>query len=871
MISSVKKVKDLKNFQPGLVIETDFLEYFKYCYSVYGISTVKSRALPDIITGLKPVQIRIIASMWNNSRDKFVKSAKVVAQTMFDYHPHGNTSIYYAAVRMAQPQCVSVPLLKSQGNIGDVDNSPAAERYTELALDLAAHYICSDLKYSVVEMAWNYDATLLEPKILPVQFPLLLVNGSYGIAVGYKINSPPHNLNEVIQATKMILDNKDCSVDELMKVLRAPDFPTGGEILFSSGIKEFYETGKGTVTARAKAEISDKKIIFTEVPYSISKILVVTQIASLIWDGIIEGAHYVADESDKYGIRIVVYLKKTKEDADPSIIINNIFKYTYLQKRYNINMNVICDDIPQQVNLKKVIVKFLEFRNTTIISKFSYKLKEGREKIHTLIGLVVVKDNVEKILRLTRNSNSTSEALELLHSESWNSPSMENLLDEEFDSNINFNDYKLSKTQAQAILDMRVNQLTKLENEELLKKIKEIRENIKYYSLVISSQEERNRIIHEELDEINRKLSTSRKSTIITDYEEIKDEELMENESFIVLIDLENNIKKIPITEYKLQHRGGLGKSGTYSSISCSIIANTLSTLLLFSNIGRVYVMRCYKIPTMSSSAKGRALINFLPHLQNNEIITNILNMDIISNNYTHIVCVTEKGIVRKSNADSFINIRVNGKNAINLNENDFLKKVICVTDEEDLIIISKKGRAVRFDVKKMRETQSCNTIGVIGMRLSAGDRVVDACSSNDDSYLVSVSKKGLCKITSVDEYRDTNKGAKGVICMKISENDEIVSAFTIDRLEGEIFSVTNSGQIVRSSIDEIRETGRNTKGVRLLRFKEEGDFVFKSMKYNEEDILKPSTSRNNTKEKTEDLDVEENFMQETLDYDIDY
>jgi DNA gyrase subunit A len=808
----------------GFLIKSELESELLNCYLGYAMSVIVSRALPDILDGLKPVQRRVLYSMWINGQrytDRTKKCVKIVGDVMGSFHPHGDSPTYLCLVRLVQDFIMSTPMIIGQGSFGSVDGDPAASfRYTEAKLSKIAAYLLKDLDHDVVEMVLNYDGSTFEPTTLPVMFPNLLVNGASGIAVGMATNIAPHNLGEVIEATKMFLKNPEISLDELLTVMPAPDFPTGGEILFGPGIKSMYTTGRGGFTVRGRSSVSERKVIFHDIPYQTNKSHIVMQIASLIERQELLGAIEVVDESDRKGIKIVVYLRK---DAYPDLIIKTIYSGTDLQGNFNGLVLCLQRGIPKIVSLIDILKSFADFRHQTIIAKYSNKLQNSREKIQTLTAMIVAKDNVEEVINITKNANGTSDAIETLMSKTWRSESIIQFVQKEFDYDIDPKNYQLSLKQSESIVDMKLKQLTKIETTDLLKKMSDIITEINYFSKVVSSHEERTNIIFEELSEIQ-KLSCNRRSKIIYDHIPLSANDLIPNDAFIVLIDLENHIKKMPLSDYRVQHRGGVGKSGMDQIPSNIIVANALDNLLFFTNMGNVFFMQCYTVPTFGPQAKGRALINFMP-LEKNEKVTNIISVDKTKN--SHIVFITSHGMVKKNNINLFTKIRSNGKTAMQLDENDQIIRALCVNENDKVAITTSHGKTIIFATNRLREVQSCNSQGVRGVKLSGSDKVVDACSVSDTSFIVAVSEQGQCKVTPVAEYRETNRGSKGVIGMKLSPGDMVISGFSVNNLEGEILTITREGLLVRSKTSEIRNTGRNTKGVRLIRLQGKDKIIF--------------------------------------------
>ena len=824
----------------------DIEESIKTSYLDYSMSVIVGRALPDVRDGLKPVHRRILYAMNNlgvGSRSPYMKSARIVGETMGKYHPHGNLAIYDALVRMAQKFSMRYPTVDGQGNFGSIDgDGAAAERYTEARMTNLTEEILRDIEKDTVDFIPNYDDRETEPDVLPSRVPNLLLNGSSGIAVGMATNIPPHSLDELIDGLLLVLENKNATLEEVMGYIKGPDFPTGGIIFGKKGIIEAYRTGRGRVKLRAKTHIEKKPnkdvIVVDELPYQTNKARLIEQIAELVKEKQIEGISEVRDESDKDGIRVVIELKR---DAMSDIVLNNLFKSTTMESTFGVIMLAINNKEPKVFNLIELLKLFLNHRKTVIIRRTIFDLEKARARAHILEGLKIALDNIDEVIELIKNSADTPSAREGLVAK-----------------------FGLSELQANAILDMRLSKLTGLEREKLEAELAELMAEIARLDEILKSETLLEKLIKDELLEIKNKFKVPRITEIVDDYDDIDIEDLIPNENMVVTITHRGYIKRVPSKQYEKQKRGGKGKVAvtTYDDdfIESFFTSNTHDTLMFVTDRGQLYWLKVYKIPEGSRTAKGKAVVNLI-QLQPDEKIKAIIPTTDFAESKS-LAFFTKNGIVKRTNLSEFKNIRSIGVRAISLDENDELVTALIVEGEEEpidlidelgveteineieaieaqideensndgdkngertesddsekmLFIVTKKGMCLKFKLSKVRQ-MGRTARGVTGIKFKeAGDEVVGAAViENNAQEVLSVSQKGIGKRTTADEYRLTNRGGKGVICMKLTNRTgDLIGVVMVDE-EQDLMALTSSGKMIRVDMQSIRKAGRNTSGV---------------------------------------------------------
>ena len=825
------------------IASVDIEDSIKNSYLDYSMSVIVGRALPDARDGLKPVHRRILYAMDNlgvGSRSAYMKSARIVGEVIGKYHPHGDTAVYDALVRMAQKFSMRYPVVDGQGNFGSIDgDSAAAMRYTEARMTMLTEELLKDIDKDTVDFVPNYDDREVEPDVLPSRVPNLLLNGSSGIAVGMATNIPPHSLDELIDGLLLLLENKEATLEEVMEFIKGPDFPTGGIIFGKKGIIEAYRTGRGRVKLRAKTHIEKKPnkdvIVIDELPYQTNKARLIEQIAELVKDKQIEGISEVRDESDKDGIRVVIELKR---DAMSDIVLNNLFKSTTMESTFGVIMLAINNKEPKVFNLIELLKLFLNHRKTVIIRRTIFELEKARARAHILEGLKIALDNIDEVIELIRKSADTAVAREGLMSK-----------------------FNLSELQANAILDMRLSKLTGLEREKLEAELAELMAEIARLDEILKSETLLENLIKEELLEIKNKFKVPRVTEIVDDYDDIDIEDLIPNENMVVTITHRGYIKRVPSKQYEKQKRGGKGKVAvtTYDDdfIESFFTSNTHDTLMFVTDRGQLYWLKVYKIPEGSRTAKGKAVVNLI-QLQPDEKIKAIIPTTDFDESKS-LAFFTKNGIVKRTNLSEFKNIRSVGVRAISLDENDELVTALIaqtyddmpVTDpenelsvesevleieeiqneidedsanaEEDtnsgdetmLFVVTKKGMCLKFKISKVRQ-MGRTARGVTGIKFKEpGDEVVGAAViESNDQEILSISQKGIGKRTTADEYRLTNRGGKGVICMKLtSRTGDLVGVVMVEE-EQDLMALTSSGKMIRVDMQSIRKAGRNTSGV---------------------------------------------------------
>lgn len=785
------------------LLENNIVEEVKNSFLEYSMSVITSRVLPDLRDGLKPVHRRILWSMYNSgyTPDKpHRKSAKTVGEVMGNYHPHGDISIYEAMVRMAQDFKQRYLLIDGHGNFGNIEgDGPAAMRYTESRLSKLSLELLSDIKKNTVDMIKNFDETLEEPVVLPSRFPNILVNGTMGIAVGMATNIPPHNLGEVIDGCIAYIDNHDIDTLELMQYIKGPDFPTGGIILGNSGIRKAYETGRGSITIRSKAVIEESNnhnsIVITEVPYGVSTMELKNKVAELVRDKIIDGiSDYHTDL--KNGVKITITLKR---DANPQVVLNNLYKHTNFQISYGIIFLMLDGKNPRTLGIKDIISKYIDYQKEVIIRRTRFDLEKDEKRVHILEGYKIALDDIDEVIRIIKTANSDVEAKKKLI--------------EKFD---------FSDLQVDAILELKLRRLTGLEREKIESELKELLLEIADLKAILASEKKILDIIKKELLEIKNKYSDDRRTHIdMTAVEYIEDESLIPEESIVITLTKNGYIKRLPSDTYKTQNRGGMGIKGMTINeedfVEHLINSTTHDYILMFSNKGKVYRIKGYEIPEYSRQSKGLPIINLL-NLDKDEKITSLLK---ISNNgeYKYLVFATKMGLIKRTDISEFINIRNNGKKAINLRDDDELVSVKKTTGEDDILMASSNGRMVRFKENVVR-VLGRSAAGVRGINLDGGV-LVDMEIANASEYILVITQKGYGKKTPTSEYRITNRGGKGVKTVNITEkNGPIVSFKTVDENK-DLIIITDSGIVIRLDIDKISIMSRVTQGVKLINLKE--------------------------------------------------
>lgn len=783
-------------------IDIDVEHEMKQSFIAYAMAVNVSRALPDVRDGLKPVHRRILYSMNETglTSDKpYRKCAKIVGDVLGKYHPHGDSSVYDALVRLAQDFTINEPLIDPNGNFGSVDGDPAAAyRYTEARLSKIAGELLRDIDKDTVDFYPNFDATTVQPKVLPSRFPNLLVNGSDGIAVGMATNIPPHNLNEVINAVVAMIDNPNITIDELLQYIPAPDFPTGAEILGNNAIKQAYRTGRGGVVMRAKTEIETYdngkryRIVATEIPYQVNKAKLIAQIAALSRDKRIEGISDVRDESGRDGMRIVVELKR---DANPNVVLNQLFKLTSLQLSSGIILLALVDNQPKVLNLQEIIYYYLAFQREVITRRTRFDLARAEEREHILKGLVIAVNNIDEVIKIIKQSDDKNDALTKLQER-----------------------FNLSERQSNAILEMKLSRLTGLEVEKLNAELDELELTIAHLKAVLADESKIDEIIKAELLEIKEKYPTPRKSTLVMDYDDIDIGDLIERHDVVISLTSQGYVKRLPVSEYKSQHRGGRGvnahKTKEEDFVVDMFVSSSHDDLMFFSNKGKVYVLRAYNIPEAGRQNKGRALINLLP-LEADEKISTVLRFAKDEDSY--LIMATKLGMVKKTRLSEFDNVRKNGKIAIKLMDGDSLVSAKIVRPGEELIIASDNGKCLRFNEKSVRLVGRTSQ-GVKGMKIEDGETIIDMIVLDPSQDLLTVTEKGYAKRTKPEAYRVQGRRGKGLKAGVFNDKTGKVVALRSISADKDILAISADGVMIRTHADSINLVGRTSLGVRLMK-----------------------------------------------------
>src|SRR3984885_13538498 len=799
------------------IISIDIDEEMRAAYIDYSMSVIVSRALPDVRDGLKPVHRRVLYGMLDlglNNNKPYKKSARIVGEVLGKYHPHGDKSVYDAMVRMAQEWSLRYPFVEGQGNYGSIDgDEPAAMRYTEARLEKIAEEMLADINKDTIDFQLNFDDSLDEPTVLPAKFPNLLVNGASGIAVGMATNMAPHNLTEVINATLALMDNRQIEVTELMKHIKGPDFPTGGIIYGFEGAKEAFETGRGRIVMRARAEIETynndrERIIVTEVPYQINKSLMIERTAELVNDKKLEGISSIRDESNRLGIRVVYEIKR---DANAAIVLNNLYKYTALQTSFSINNIALVHGRPMLLNLKDLIHHFVEHRHEVVIRRTKFELSETQKRAHILEGLLIALDHLDEVIKLIRASNTPDDAREGLITQ-----------------------FGLTDIQARAILDMTLRRLTGLERDKIKDEYAGLMKLIEYLKSILADEGLRMQIIKDELLEIKEKYGDERKTEMVHSSAEMNTEDFIEDEDVVITISREGYIKRTPLTEYRRQGRGGKGAIGSNSRdadfIEHLLIASNHNYMLFFTESGQCFWLRVFEIPEGTRTSKGRAIQNIINIPKEEKIkayikIINLKDKDYLENNY--IIMCTRKGTIKKTSLEAYSRPRANGINAININEGDSLLEANLTSGTSEIVMALKSGRAIRFNESKVRPMGRTAT-GVRGITLeNEEDEVVGMISiDNPETTVLVVSEKGYGKRTDIDDYRVTNRGGKGVKTLNVTDKTGKLVAIKGVTDKEDLMIINKSGIIIRIAISELRTMGRATQGVRLITLKENDEIA---------------------------------------------
>ena len=800
------------------IIKINIEEEMKSSYIDYSMSVIVSRALPDVRDGFKPVHRRILYGMMElgNTSDKpYKKSARIVGEVLGKYHPHGDSSVYYAMVRMAQEWAMRYPLVDGQGNFGSVDgDSPAAMRYTEARLNKLGEAMMDDLYKETVDFEPNFDNTLTEPKVMPTRIPNLLVNGASGIAVGMATNMPPHNLSEVIDACEAYIDNQEITVEELMTYVKAPDFPTGGYIYGISGVREGYLTGRGRVVMRAKAEIetgqTHDKIVVTEIPYNVNKAELIKYIADLVNDKRIEGISNANDESDRDGMRIVIDVKR---DANASVVLNKLYKMTALQTSFGVNNVALVHGRPKTLNLRDMIKYFVEHRHEVVIRRTQFDLRKAKERAHILEGLIIASDNIDEVIRIIRAAKTPNDAIAGL-----------------------IERFNLTEIQSRAIVEMRLRQLTGLMQDQLHAEYEEIMKQIAYLESILADDEVCRKVMKDELLEVKAKYGDERRSEIVYSSEEFNPEDFYTDDQMIITISHMGYIKRTPLTEFRAQNRGGVGSKGTETRdadfVEHIYPATMHNTMMFFTQKGKCYWLKVYEIPEGTKNSKGRAIQNLL-NIDSDDSVTAYLRVKSLDDteyiNSHYVLFCTKKGVIKKTLLEQYSRPRQNGVNAITIREDDSVIEVRMTNGNNEIIIANRNGRAIRFHEAAVRVMGRTAT-GVRGITLDndGQDEVIGMICIKDletESVMV-VSEQGYGKRSEIEDYRKTNRGGKGVKTMNITEKTGKLVTIKSVTDENDLMIINKSGITIRLKVADVRIMGRATQGVRLINLEKRNDQI---------------------------------------------
>ena len=840
------------------IIPINIEEEMKSAYIDYSMSVIVSRALPDVRDGLKPVHRRVLYGMLDlgvTSGKPFKKSARIVGEVLGKYHPHGDASVYDTMVRMAQEWSLRYMMVDGQGNFGSIDgDSPAAMRYTEARLTKVAEEMLNDINKNTVDFQLNFDDSLEEPTVLPAKIPNLLVNGTSGIAVGMATNMAPHNLREVIDAVVAYIDNKEIEISELMKYVKAPDFPTGGIIYGYEGIKDAYNTGRGRVVMRAKAEIETyghdrERIIVTEIPYQVNKANMIERTAELVNEKKLEGISDIRDESDRDGMRIVYEIKR---DANAGVVLNNLFKYTALQTSFSINSIALVKGRPMMLNLKDLIHHFVDHRHDVIVRRTKFELDEAEKRAHILQGLLIALDHLDEVIALIRNSKTPEEAREGL---------MEK--------------FGLSEIQARAILEMRLRVLTGLERDKIKAEYEELMALIERLKAILADEGLRMQIIKDELADIRERFGDDRRSEIVYAAGDFRMEDMIENEEVVITVSNAGYIKRTSLSEYRVQGRGGKGSMGSNSReedfIEHLFIASTHNYILFFTELGRCYWLKVYEIPEGTRTSKGRAIQNLVNITKEDKVrsvinVKNLTDDEYLQNNY--IMMCTKNGTIKKTLLDAYSNPRVTGINAININEGDQLLDVLLTNGTSEIVMALRSGRAIRFNESTVRPMGRTAT-GVRGITLNGPkDEVIGMIAVNDpETTILVVSEKGYGKRTDIEDYRVTNRGGKGVKTIQVTDKTGDLIGIKDVTESDHLMIINKSGLTIRMAVSDLRVMGRATQGVRLIKLNDDDQIasIAKIEDVKEDELSveldengNPIVSENTSSEQSEELDNQE-------------
>jgi DNA gyrase subunit A len=863
---------------PSDIKPVSIVDEMKRSYLDYAMSVIVSRALPDVRDGLKPVHRRILYSMHENGYEwnkPYRKSARVVGDVMGKYHPHGDSAIYDALVRMAQDFSLRLPLIDGQGNFGSVDGDPAAAmRYTECRLEKVAHKLLDDIDKETVDFQENYDNSESEPVVLPAKFPNLLVNGAGGIAVGMATNIPPHNLGEVIDAAIAMMENPAMTLEELMQIVPGPDFPTGAMILGRSGIRSAFETGRGSIVMRAKVDVEEVRkdrnaLIVTEIPYQVNKSTMIEKIAELVRDKRIEGISDIRDESDRSGMRVVIELKR---DAVPDVVLNQLYRFSQLQTSFGANMVALNGGKPEQMNLSDMLKAFVHFREEVIQRRTRYLLKKARDRAHILVGLGIAVANIDEVIKLIRSAPDPATARAQLMERNWPARDVEaliRLIDDPRHMVQEDGTYKLSEEQARAILDLRLQRLTAMGRDEIEEELNKIGAEISDYLDILRSRARIQEIVRNEMLEIKEEFATPRRTEIVEGGADFDEEDLIQREDMVVTVSHSGYIKRVPLATYRAQRRGGKGRSGMATKeedfVTRLFVANTHTPVLFFSSRGICYKMKVWRLPLGGPTSRGKALVNMLP-LEQGEQITSILPLPEDEDSWANldVMFATVRGTVRRNKLSDFVSINRNGKIAMKLEEGDGIVGVDTCSEHDDVMLTTNFGQCIRFPVTDVRVFAGRNSVGVRGIRLADGDRIISmqilhhidvdaeeraaylklsralrgeadeigsgadedgvvagdlsqeryAQMSAAEQIILTISENGYGKRTSSFEYRVTGRGGKGITAMAVNDrNGGLVASFPVEDSH-QIMLVTDGGQLIRCPVDGIRIAGRATQGV---------------------------------------------------------
>jgi DNA gyrase subunit A len=830
------------------LISINIEDEMKSAYIDYSMSVIVSRALPDVRDGLKPVHRRVLFGMHElgvRSNSSHKKSARIVGEVLGKYHPHGDTSVYDAMVRMAQEWSLRYMLVDGQGNFGSVDgDSPAAMRYTEAKMRKIADDMMADIDKDTVDHALNFDDTIEEPTVLPTRVPGLLINGASGIAVGMATNMPPHNLSEVVDGIHAYIDDNDIDIEGLMEHVKAPDFPTGGTIYGYDGVREAFKTGRGRVVMRGKAvfeEVQGREcLVVTEIPYQVNKADMIKKTADLVNEKKIEGISAIRDESDRNGMRIVYILKR---DAIPNIVLNTLYKYTALQSSFSVNNIALVNGRPEMLNLKDMIHHFVEHRHEVVVRRTKYELRKAEERAHILEGLIIASDNIDEVIALIRASSNADEAREKL---------MER--------------FKLTEIQAKAIVEMRLRQLTGLEQDKLRSEYDDLMKTIEDLKDILDKKERRMQIIKDELQEIKDKYGDERRSVIEYAGGDMSIEDMIPNEKVVITISHAGYIKRTPLTEYKTQNRGGVGQKGSTTRnedfLEDMFVGTNHQYMIFFTQKGRCFWMRVFEIPEGSKTSKGRAIQNLINIEPDDKVKAFICTQDLKDEDYInshYVIMATKKGQVKKTSLEQYSRPRINGINAITIKEDDELLEAKLTTGDSEIMLAVKSGKCIRFEESKTRP-MGRSASGVRGIRLAdeKTDEVVGmVVVNNNDSDILVVSENGYGKRSSLDDYRMTNRGGKGVKTISVtSKTGELVAIKNVTDND-DLMIINKSGIAIRLSVENLRVMGRATQGVRLINLK--GDDAIAA-------VAKVKQDEDNVEELEQEAEIEEDQSKKAME-----